>query len=160
KVTLLGIAESSPRSRNAEAYNAYLQAQYFFNKYTGEGYAKAIDYYEQALKLDPDYAAAWVGLSRASSIRAAAGHVPGEGGYRQARAAAERAIRLDPNLAMAYASLAWIDMSYDFDWEGANAAIERALVLEPGNAAAVRYAAYLHMTQGRLEEALVLDRRA
>src|SRR5262249_48457580 len=54
----------------------------------------------------------------------------------------------------------WIDMSYDFDWEGANAAIERALVLEPGNATAVRYAAYLHMTQGRLEEALVLDRRA
>src|SRR5262249_8124901 len=162
KGKLLGGTAPTPPARggNGDAYNAYLQGQYFFNKYSAEGYEKAVGYYEQALKLDPDYVPAWAGLSRASSIQAAAGNVPVEGGYRRARDAAERAIRLDPTLAIGYASLAWIDMSYDFNWDGADAAIKRALALEPGNATAIRYAAYLHATQGRLEEALVLDRRA
>src|SRR5262249_49136231 len=162
KVTLLGrfANGSSARARNADAYNAYLQGQYFFNKYSEEGYKKAIDYYEQALALDPGYAPGWAGLSRALSVQAGAGFVPADGGCRRAREAAERAIRLDASPAVAYASLAWIHMSYDFDWEEADAAIKRALALEPGNATAVRYAAYLHVNQGRLEEALALDRRA
>src|SRR5262249_19705983 len=64
---LLGKHESAPKSRtiNTDAYNAYLQGQYFLKRRTRESLEKAIDYYEQALKLDPNYAPAWVGLAAA-----------------------------------------------------------------------------------------------
>jgi TolB-like protein/tetratricopeptide (TPR) repeat protein len=162
KVKLLGgPAEASlARGKNAEAYDAYLQAQYFVNKYGEENYQKAIGYYEQSLKLDPAYAPAWAGLSRAYGLQAGAGYVPVDEGYQRARQAAERAITLDSGLAIAYTYLAWIQMSYDFDWEGADAAVKRALVLEPGSVTAMRFAAYIDVTQDRLEEALALLRRA
>jgi len=162
KVALLGGKTATPSAQgtNAEAYNAYLQGEYFLKRHGKENLEKSIGYYEQAIKLDSGYAPAWVGLARARSNQADRGYLPVEEGYRKAREAAERALALDPNLAEAHAAMGGIKMSYDWDWAGADASYQRALALEPGNATVVRDAAVLAKTLGRFEEAMALDRRA
>ena len=162
KVTLLGgkTATPSTQATNADAYNAYLQGQYFFERRTKENLEKAILYYEQAIKLDPGYAQAWVGLAEARSRQADGGYLPAKDGYGKAREAAERALALDANQAEAHAAMGWIKTSYDWDWAGADASYQRALALEPGNARVVRRAAGLADTLGRFEEALAQYRRA
>jgi len=162
KVTLLGGKTATPSTQgaNAEAYNAYLQGEYFSKRGSKENLEKAVSYYEQAIKLDPGYALAWVGLGVARSSQADRGYLPTEEGYRKAREAAERALALDPNLAEAHAAMGWIKKNYDWDWAGADASYQRALALEPGNATVVRGAAALAATLGRFEEAMALDRRA
>ena len=142
------------------AYNAYLQGRYFLDRRSKEDLEKAIGYYEQALRIDPDYARAWVGLAAAHSRQADWGYVPVDEGYGKARQEAEKALELDPNLAEAHASLGCIKRSYDWDWTGADAAYRRALELEPANAEVVSGAATLAATLGRFEEAITLHRRA
>ena len=162
KVALLGGKTATPSApgTNADAYNAYLQGRYFYERRSKENLEKAIGYYEQAVKLDPGYAPAWVGLAETRSLEAGQGFLPVEEGFRKAREAAERALALDPNLAEAHAEMGWIKMSYDWDWAGADASYQRALALEPGNATVVRGASELAANLGRFEEALAQDRRA
>jgi len=161
KVALLGGKTATPsvQGTNADAYNAYLQGRFFYERSNKESLKKAVGYYEQAIKLDPGYAPAWVGLAAARSQQADRGYLPLEDGYRKAREAAERALALDANLAEAHAALGRIKLTYDRDWAGADASFQRALALEPGNATA-RSAASLASTLGRFEEALALNRRA
>jgi len=162
KVALLErkTATSSARGTNAEAYNSYLQGQYFLVRRSKENLEKAIGYYEQAIKLDSGYASAWVGLAVARSVQADASYLPVEEGYGKSREAAERALTLDADLAEAHAAMGRIKRIYDWDWAGADAAYQRAVALEPGNATVVRGAASLAATLGRFEEALAQDRRA
>ncbi|MGH2523964.1 MAG: tetratricopeptide repeat protein, partial [Anaerolineales bacterium] len=162
KVTLLGQqAVATPRpAKNVEAYNAYLQGRYFYERAGRAGLEKSVGYYEQAIKLDPNYAPAWAGLARARDYQAGWGHVPLAEGYRQARVAAERALELDPNLADAHAALGSIQIWYDWDWAGADASLHRALALEPRNTHALSNAAWLARSLGRFDEALALSRRA
>jgi serine/threonine protein kinase/Flp pilus assembly protein TadD len=163
KLKLLGGATpSSPstQSTNAEAYNEYLQGRYFYERRTKENLERAVGHYEQAIKLDPRYAPAWVGLAESRSKQGDQGYLPVEPSYREARAAAERALALDPNLAEAHAALGWIQTSYDWDWAGADASYKRALALEPANPAVIWRAASLAAALGRFDEAVALDRRA
>ena len=160
KVTLEGGQTPKAQQTNPEAYNAYLQGRYFFDRRSKEDLEKAIGYYEQALQIDPNYARAWVGLSAVHSRQADHGYLPVDEGYAKARKEAEKALELDPNLAEAHAHMGWIKRIYDWDWTGADAAYKRALELEPANADVVRGAAVLAATLGRFDEAIALDRRA
>lgn len=147
-------------SGDPEAYNLYLQGKYFFERRTREDLAKAVSYYEQALKLDPGYARAWSGLSVARRYQANYGYIPRTEGYRRARREVDKALELDPNLAEAHNWLGWMLCLHDRDWPGADAAFKRALELEPGNATVVRGAASLAGTLGRFEESARLSRRS
>ena len=162
KVKLLakGKQASTSRAGNVEVYNLYLQGRYFVVRRTNEDLKKAIGYFEQALRLDPGYAVAWVGLATAHLRQADRAYVPVDEGFRKSRQEAEKALTLDPSLAEAHAALGWIRMSYDWDWSAADAALQRALDLGPGNASAVGFAAALAATLGRFDEAIDLDRRA
>ena len=160
KVALEGIAVPGIRQTNPEAYNAFLQGNYFYVRRTKDNLEKAIGYYEQALRVDPQYARAWVELSRVHAAQADFSYVPADEGYAKARKEAERALALDPNLAEAHAQIGRILTSYDWDWAGADAAYKRALRLKPANADVVRGAADLAGTLGRFDEAITLDRRA
>jgi serine/threonine protein kinase/Tfp pilus assembly protein PilF len=162
RVTLLGgtPATSPTEEKNADAYSAYLQGRYFYERLSKENLEKAISYYEQAIKLDPGYAAAWAGLADTLSDEADWGYLPAEEGKREARKAAERALALDPNLAEAHAAMGGIKMTYNWDWQGADASFQRALALEPGSGDLAMRAAALAATLGRFDEALALGRRA
>ncbi len=88
------------RGENAEAYRLYLHGRFFEDRFTREDTAKAVGYYRQALDLDPDYALAWAGLSRAHSNQAGySWDVEITEGFGRARKAADRALQLEPDLA-------------------------------------------------------------
>jgi tetratricopeptide (TPR) repeat protein len=122
--------------------------------------AKGIGYFRQALELEPEYALAWVGLSRAYELQAGHGWVPFAEGYGRAREAAERVLQLEPELAEGHAALGIVRLVHDWDLRGAESSMRRALELAPGNAEVVRAAAVVVSFQGRLEEGIALGRRA
>jgi TolB-like protein/DNA-binding winged helix-turn-helix (wHTH) protein len=151
---------SRPRPVNPEAFDAYMQGYYLFERNTNKDGDMAAKYYERATQLDPNYALAWVGLSRARYWQSNKGLAPTEEGRRLAREAVERAFALDPNLPQANAQMGRIKRDLDLDWAGADASIQRAISLEPGNPEYVRSAAFTAAMLGRFEEALKLARRA
>jgi len=161
KLKLMGKKASGPtrKSTNADAYNVYLQGQYFLTRSSEENLAKAVGYFEQAIKLDPDFAKAWVGLGESRSSQAGLGLNSPEA-FGKAREAVERALELDPDLGEAHAAMAWIQQFHDADWRGADESFKRALALEPGNAIVFSHAGVLARIEGRLDRATALGRRA
>src|SRR6267154_158116 len=149
-----------PHPVNPEAFDAYLQGHYFFERGTAKDEDIAARYYERATQLDPSYALAWVGLSRARYSQANLGVIPVGEGQRLAREAVERALALNPNLAAAHSQMGRIKRQVDFDFAGADASIQRALALEPGSLEMVMQASVSAVILGRFEEALQLTRRA
>jgi serine/threonine protein kinase/Tfp pilus assembly protein PilF len=160
KVALEGEKAPMAQETNPEAYNAYLQGRYFYDRRTKEDFQKAITYFQQSLQIDPKYARAWVGLSIVHSRQADNGYVALDEGYRKAQKEVENALQLDPSLADAYAQMGYIKQSYDWDWSGADATFKRALQLDPANTDAVRGAALLAGTLGHFDECIQLLRRA
>jgi TolB-like protein/DNA-binding winged helix-turn-helix (wHTH) protein/cytochrome c-type biogenesis protein CcmH/NrfG len=152
------VARSRPV--NPEAFDAYLQGYYYFERGRDKDTDLAAKYYERATQLDPSYALAWVGLSRARNRQANVGLIPAEEGHRLAREAVERALAPNPNLAEAHVQTGRIKQQVDFDWAGADASFQRAVALDPGNPEVVRLAASSAAILGRLDEALRLNRRA
>src|SRR5882724_10346776 len=150
------------RSRpvNPDAFDAYLQGYYFFQRNTDKDTEMAAKYYERATQLDPSYALAWAGLSRVRNWQANVGLIPAEEGQRLAREAVERALALNPNLAEAHTQMGRIKQQVDFDWAGADASLQRAIALKPGDSDIVRSAASSAAILGRFDEALRLGRRA
>ena len=148
------------RSSSPEAFNAYLQGHYFFERNTNNDTEMAAKYYERATQLDPSYALAWAGLARVRKWQAATGVIPERKGYRLAREAVERALALSPNSAAAHIEKGRIQQQVDFDWAGTDASWQRAAELEPGNPDAVAAAASSAGVLGRFDEALRLSRRA
>jgi TolB-like protein/DNA-binding winged helix-turn-helix (wHTH) protein/Flp pilus assembly protein TadD len=153
-------ALTQPHPVNPEAFNAYMQGYYFFQRNTRKDAELAANYYERATQLDPSYALAWVALSRVRNWEANIDMLPAADGHRLAREAAERALTLNPNLAEAHAQMGRIQQQADFDWAGADASFRQAIVLEPGNPELVRSAAYSAAGLGRFDEALQLARQA
>jgi TolB-like protein/lipoprotein NlpI len=151
---------AKPATVNTEAYTAYLQGRYFYDRRSKEDLEKAIGYFEQALQINPKYARAWVGLSETHSAQANYGYIPVGKGHQKARLEAEKALELDPNLADAHSQMGWIKRRYDWDWSGADESYQRALELDPGNAGVIRGAAGLARTLGRFDEAITLMRRS
>jgi len=145
---------------NAEAFDAYMQGFYFFERNTDEDTNRAARSYERAVQLDPSYALAWVGLSRTRHWQAVRGLIPSDEGRRLAREAVGRALQLNPNLATAYIQMGRIKRQDDFDWAGADASTQRGLALEPENPEIARLAGFSAEILGRFDEALPLDRRA
>jgi len=152
------LAQSHPV--NPEAFDAYLQGYFHFERDTDQDADAAAKYYERATQLDPSYALAWVGLSRARNWQANLSLIPAEEGHRLAREAVERALALDPNLAQAHTQMGRIKQQVDFDWVGADASLQRAIALEPGNSGNALSAAFSAAILGRFDEALQLVRRA
>ncbi len=138
---------------NAEAYRLYLQGRYFWNKRTEAGFRKAIEHFEQAIALDPNYARAHTGLADAYSLLASYNFLPPAQGYPQTKAAAEKAIALDDTLAEAHTSLASVLNSYEWNWPGAEKAFQRAIELDPGYATAHQWYGEYLIQLGRFAEA-------
>lgn len=160
KIKLLGLDDPASKSGQVEAYNAYLQGRYFYDRRTREDLDQAIQYYEQAMILAPDYAPAWAGLAAVHCRQADSGYIPVDVGYKRARQEVEKALELDPELAEGHTIMGWIQTIYDWDWAGADSSYQKALELYPGDANVVRHAASLAATLGRIDEAIELDQKA
>jgi tetratricopeptide (TPR) repeat protein len=143
-------------TENAEAYQLYLKGLFYQNKRTMQGVQKAIEYFQQAIALDQNYALAYAGLADAYGLLASYGDVSPRITMPKAREAALKAISLDNDLAEAHTALGYSLQNYDV----AEREYKRAIELNPNYATAHHYYANLLSKSGRHEEALAESRRA
>ena len=148
------------RPVNLGAYQAYLLGRYFWNQRTPEGLAKGFQHFQQAIKLDPHYAAAYAGIADYYNVLPFYKRVSPLEVFPKAKAAAQQALALDDGLAEAHASLAYITAYYDWNWAGAEREFRRALELNPSYAAAHHSYSRLLAAMGRIDEAHAEIRRA
>ncbi|MCU1247619.1 MAG: Tetratricopeptide 2 repeat protein [Edaphobacter sp.] len=152
---------SNLRSTNPEAYQAYLQAEYFRGRgQSKENLDKALAYTDTAINLDEKYAPAWALRSLVQNAMAESGLTDTTEGFRKARDDAERAIALDPTLASAYLALATTQIFYDWDWDAGNTSLTKAAELEPGSVEIFRLRSYLSRVVGNLDQANKLYEQA
>jgi TolB-like protein/Flp pilus assembly protein TadD len=147
-------------TNNNDAYQLYLKGRFHFGKRTKDDVLKSIDYYEQAIKLDPNFALAYARIAEAYNQMPAYPYLsPNEAGPR-AKAAAKRGLASDPTLADAHAALANTLVIYDWNWVEAEIEFKRALELDPNNSLThFRYGLSLGGV-GRFEEGISEVKRA
>ncbi len=139
-------------TENMEAYNLYLQGRWFWNKRTASGFQTAIEYFGQAIDIDPNYALAYAGIAD-SYILFGNMAVPGLA-LPKAKEAALKALEIDDMLAEAHASLGGIKFNYDREWRGSEEEFKKAIELNPNYATAHHWYAYLLLYLGRFDEAI------
>jgi tetratricopeptide (TPR) repeat protein len=147
---------------NAEAYEAYLKGRYFWNKRTGDGLKKAIEFFNRAIEKNPNYAEAYTGLGDAYALSGdwEYGILSPQDAFPRAKAAVTKALALDDKLAEAHTSLAFILDLYDWDWESAEKEYKRAIALNPGYATAHHWYAWHLIVIGRNSEGIAELRKA
>jgi DNA-binding SARP family transcriptional activator/TolB-like protein len=148
---------------NPAAYRLYLQARYFWNQRSKEGYLKSIGLFQAAIARDPAYAPAYAGLADSCSFLGR-DEAPTQEYMRKAKAAAERALAIDDRLAEAHASLALMSNVYEWNFPAADRGFRRALELDPGYANAhLFYGVFLSAqgdfmkAQSELDQAAEID---
>ena len=125
---------ATPNTPNNQAYDLYIQGRYNWNKRSVESVQKSIDLFRQATSLDPNYAAAWSGLADAWILAGSYGNsfLAPSIAMPRAKEAAEKALALDDSSAEAHTSLAYIHLTWDWDFPAAEREFKRALEINPG----------------------------
>jgi DNA-binding winged helix-turn-helix (wHTH) protein/TolB-like protein len=141
-------------TEDTEAYHLYIKGRYFWNKRTGEGFRKALDYFHQAIERDANYALPHVGVADSYTMLADYDWIAPAEAAAQAKAAATRALEIDERLAEAHASLADIKRFFDWDWPGAEREYRRAIELNPNYSTAHQWYGEFLAAMGRPEEAI------
>lgn len=143
-----------------DAYTLYLRGRHEYRQSSPEGFANAIRCFQQALEVDPGLASAWDLLGMVYIRQADMGISPADEAYTRGRHAIEKATEIDPGLVEAHAHLAWISMTFDWDFAAAQVHIDRALGLDPRNYTALAQAGALAFVLGRLEQSVALREQA
>ncbi|UCC31153.1 MAG: protein kinase, partial [Phycisphaerales bacterium] len=134
-----------------DAHMAYLQGRFWWNKRTKQGFRRAIEFFDEAIRIDQSYALAYAGKASTYAIMGYYTHRPTEV-TPLAREAAEAAIRLDPTLAEAYPPLGWVRALHDWDWEAAERDFRKAIELDPRYATAHHWYGCFLAVLGRIDE--------
>lgn len=147
-------------TENTAAYQAYLKGRFYWSKSSYEGLTRAIQYFNDAIRLDANFAPAYAGIADSYIDLAFVDLLPPAEAFPKAREAALKAIEIDPARAEGHTALGTVSWGYDWDWAVAEKEFRRALELSPDNALAhLRLAVYL-TTMGRFDEAIREGRRA
>jgi len=149
-----------PETSSPEAYQLYLKGRSYWNKRTQETAKRAIDYFQQAIDLDPNYALAYAGIADSYIILGVYSGLPAKEAFTKAKAMAEKALQLDASLAEAHTALAYVKFRYEWDWSAAEAEYRRAIELNPNYATAHQWFALNLAAVGRLDESISQMRRA
>ena len=142
------------------AHEDYIKGRFYWNKRTEEGINRGIQYFQQAIDLEPNYAEAYDGLADCWQGLAWYGYAPSKDAFLRARAAATKALELNGSMAEAQTTLAFVSASYDFDWKAAEHGYQRAIALNPNYANAHHWYADFLSAMGRHEEAIAESERA
>lgn len=153
-------AQSRGRTRDPEAYALYARGRYAWTRQTESSLRSAIEYYEQAIARDPEYALAYTGLSDSYALLGVLGIEAPHDVFPRARAAAERALALDPDLASAHSALGHVQLQYEHNGKAAAASYEKAAALDPSLALNQHRRSLLFAMQGDTERALATSMRA
>jgi serine/threonine protein kinase/tetratricopeptide (TPR) repeat protein len=139
---------------DAEAYRLYLKGRHHWNRWTEDGFYKAIEYFQKAVEKDPDYALASTGLADSYVLLGWNSYLPPKYAFPKARVAAMAALRLDPELGEAHAPQAAVLWLHDWQWQEAEMEFKRSLALNPTHPTTSHWYAEYLMTMGRQAEAI------
>jgi tetratricopeptide (TPR) repeat protein len=162
-VRLSGPEEAGLRKRdtsNVQAYELYMKGIFFWNKRSEDGLRKAVDYFQEAIAADNNYALAYAGLAAALNPMGYRGYAASDDLRPKIRAAATRAASLDPDLPEAHVVLGAVLSFYDWNWLEGEKEFERALELNPKLSLAHHWYAMSLQCRGRYQEALQHRQRA
>jgi len=147
-------------TESGEAYQAFLKGRYHWGKDSEDDLKQAIQYFEQAIRLDSNYAPAYAGMADAYAELSNLDFLPPNESFPKARAAALKALDIDPSLPEAHTALAEVSWWYDWDWSAAEKEFRRAIELNPTSAVAHFHYGYMLSTMGRFNEAVAECKRA
>ena len=151
---------SESRTVLPEAYALYLKGRYFARNLTGEGQRRAIGYFQESIRADPDYAAPYAGLAECFIEMAYFFGMHPKKAFEEAETAAVKAVELDQGLAEGHAVLSLLRLLNDWDWEAADTESRRAIELAPGDAYVYWKRGVFLRYAGRAEEAVAAHRQA
>jgi len=163
KITLLGEKEApllKSYTADPEAYQSYLKGRFYWDKRTGEGMRRSIEYFEQAIGKDPAYALAYVGLADSYITLVMWRVLPAKEGFPKAKEAAMKALEIDNSLGEAHNSLATVIYGFDWNWEEAEKEYQKAIELSPSYATAHQWYGEFLTYMGRFDEGLKEIERA
>lgn len=141
------------------AHDAYLKGRYYWNKWTDEGFERALGYFDRAIELDPQYGQAYAARAIAYSTLGYFGALPPEIAFPQTKQSASLALNIDETLEEAHVALGMAAMFFDHDFGAAMRELTRAVELNPGNVLAYQAFAFLQVAQGNGDRAVVeIDR--
>jgi len=148
------------KSVNPEAYEAYLKGIFYLYKLTRQSLETALNYFELAARLDPDYAPAYTGIALANCVPAQMGYLSRDVSYARAQPAIEKALELDASLPEVHYMRGVLAAWYEWNWELATTSLENAIRLNPNMAEARAYYSHVLFTLKRPDEAMAQIERA
>jgi TolB-like protein/Flp pilus assembly protein TadD len=163
KLTLLGTEDGSAQkasTKSMEAHNAYLQGHFYFQRRNLEDYRKAVGFFDQAIRLDTDYALAYAERSEAWAWIGDLSSEKKKEAWKAAGSDAEKAIAVDPNLAEAHAALGWVRFFIEWKFAEGLAELRRAQQLSPWNPTANDLLARVVVYFGQFEQAEKVARQS
>jgi serine/threonine protein kinase/tetratricopeptide (TPR) repeat protein len=147
-------------TNNAEAYETYMRGRFYWNQFTGESLPKALEAYQAAIAIDPDYALAYVGIADFYNWINVFGMMPSSECYARAEDAAQKAIAIDGQLGEAYTALAFAIFGQRWDWQEADRLLQKALHHAPNYGYTYEVLSYLYSTVKNFDQGLVAIKRA
>lgn len=147
-------------TENVEAYHCYLKGWYHLGKLTPPAIRKGIEFFNQAIDIDPLYALAYAGVADAYRRLPITSDMPPKEAFPKGKAAAMRALEIDDDLAEAHVTLGFINLWYDRDWTASEKEMSRAIELSPSSAHAHMGRTVMFSLLGRREEAIASGERA
>ena len=145
----------SNKKIDSEAYEAFLRGKHFWNKRTGDDIKIALEYFQEAVNIEPLYALAHVGIAESYDLLHQYTGVPSRENYPKAKAAALKDLELDPNLGEAHIAIAYALTEHFWDWEAADAEYKKGLDLSPNYATGHQWYAEYLLLMGRHDEAKI-----
>lgn len=142
-------------TESTDAYHLFIKGRYHLNKRLTESTQRAIEYFQQAIDVDPVFAPAYVGLADCYPLLSLYAALEPRDAYPKAEAAARRALEIDDTLAEAHNSLGVVKLFYEWDWAGAERSFQQAIELNSGYADAYQRYGMLLVACGRFDEATV-----
>ncbi|HEY9004968.1 MAG TPA: tetratricopeptide repeat protein [Ohtaekwangia sp.] len=150
----------SPPSQNIEAYTCYLKGLHYWNKMTPGDTKKAIECFEQAIALEPEYALAYAMTATAYSQLGSSGQMLPATAFEIAHRYADKALQLDSTVAEGYIAKGAVYLLYDWKWAEAHEALQKALHLNPGATTVYRWLGFYYVLMGQQEQAITVMEEA
>jgi len=148
-------------TKSAEAYQLYLKGRFHWSKRTGKDLQKSIEYYDQAIALDPEFALAYAGLSSSYVLLSGYAQSSPHESFPKAKENARKALQLDDTLAEAHTSLSYALFNYDWDFAESEKAMKRAIELNPNYSTAYHWYGNANLlAMGKMDESVAAVEKA
>ena len=151
---------SSVRQVDPRAYEAYLRGRYHWNKRTEQDIGKGLEYFHEAIKIDPEYAQAYAAIAEAFVVLSDWGFYPPREANKKAKDFAQKALSIDNESAAAHSALGLVSYGFDYKWEDAEEFFKKAVLLNPNYATAHQWYSGLLSSSKRHDEAIEQAKRA